>query len=107
MQITSRPIFDEVTLCKHVMAEENAFIVLNSFSYTKKCAILAIDIVIVQIAIMIMSWLSGTWFHVMRWVKYGGWFAKKYQVSSLIQDFVFSSRKKGCIRCILSQVNNK
>ena len=29
---------------------------------------------------------------------------KKYHVSSLIQDDVFSSRKKGCIRCISSQV---
>ena len=25
---------------------------------------------------------------------------EKYHVSSLIQDFVFSSQKKGCIRCI-------
>ena len=25
---------------------------------------------------------------------------EKYHVSSLIQDFVFSSLKKGCIRCI-------
>ena len=27
--------------------------------------------------------------------------------SSVIQDFVFSSRKKGCIRCISLQVYNK
>ena len=25
---------------------------------------------------------------------------EKYHVSSVIQDFVFSSLKKGCIRCI-------
>ena len=31
----------------------------------------------------------------------------KYQVSSVGQDFEFSSRKKGCIRCILWQVYNK
>ena len=31
----------------------------------------------------------------------------KYHVSSLIQDFVFLSRKMDCIRCISSQVNNK
>ena len=29
---------------------------------------------------------------------------QKYHVSSLIQGFVFSSRKMGCIRCISSQV---
>ena len=28
-------IFDDVTLCKHGMAEVNAFIVFNSFSYKK------------------------------------------------------------------------
>ena len=33
---------------------------------------------------------------------------EKYHASSLIQDFVSSSRKMGCIRCISSQVyNNK
>ena len=32
---------------------------------------------------------------------------EKYYVSSLIQGFVFSSRKMGCIRCISSQVYNK
>ena len=32
---------------------------------------------------------------------------EKYHVSSLKQDFVFSSRKIGCIRCISSQVYNK
>ena len=31
---------------------------------------------------------------------------EKY-VSRVIQDFVFSSRKNGCIGCILSQVYNK
>ena len=50
VKITSRPIFDDVTLCKHVTAEENAFIVFNSFSYTKN-VIFAINIVIAQIAI--------------------------------------------------------
>ena len=29
---------------------------------------------------------------------------EKYQVISVIQDFVFLSRKKGCIRYILLQV---
>ena len=87
-----RQIFDDVTLCKHVTAEENAYIVFNSFSYTKKHLILAIYIVIVQIVILIMSLPSGTGFYVM---------------SSLIQDVVFSSRKMGCIRCISSKVYNK
>ena len=64
--------FDDITLCKHVTAEENAFIVFNSFSYTKKHVIFAINIVIVQIATSIMSLPSGTGFNVMRWVKYGG-----------------------------------
>ena len=32
---------------------------------------------------------------------------EKYHVSSLIQDFVFSSRIMGCIRCISSLVYNK
>ena len=32
---------------------------------------------------------------------------EKYHVSSLIQDFVFSTRKIGCIWCISSQVYNK
>ena len=71
MQITLRPIFDDVTLCKHIMTEENAFIVFNSFSYTKKHVILAINIVIVQIEISITSSPPGTGFFVMRWVKYG------------------------------------
>ena len=32
LQITSRQMFDDVTLCKHVTTEaENAFIVFNSF----------------------------------------------------------------------------
>ena len=70
VQITLRPIFDDVTLCKHLTAEENAFIVFNS---SKKHVILAINIVIVQIAISITSLPSGTGFYVMRWVKYGGW----------------------------------
>ena len=73
MQITSRPIFDGITMCEHVMAEENTFILFNSFSYTKKHVILAINIVIVQIVISITSSPSGTGFYEMRWVKYGGW----------------------------------
>ena len=32
---------------------------------------------------------------------------EKYHASSVIQDFVFSSWKMGCIRCISSQVYNK
>ena len=32
---------------------------------------------------------------------------EKYHVSSVIQYFVFSSRKKGCIGCISRQVYNK
>ena len=32
---------------------------------------------------------------------------EKYHVSGLIQGFVFSSRKMGCIRCISLQVYNK
>ena len=69
MQVTSHPNFDDVTLCKHVTTEENAFIVFNFFSYMKKHVILAIDIVIVQIVISITSSPSGTGFYVTRWVK--------------------------------------
>ena len=32
---------------------------------------------------------------------------EKYHPSSVIQDFVFSSRKSSCIRCITLQVYNK
>ena len=32
---------------------------------------------------------------------------EKYHSSSVIQDFVFSSRKSSCIRCISLQVYNK
>ena len=32
---------------------------------------------------------------------------EKYHSSSVIQDFVFSSRKSGCFRCILLQAYNK
>ena len=73
MQIRSRPIFDDVTLCKHVTAEENTFIVFISFFIRKKHAILEINIVIIQNVISITSLPSGTGFYVMRWVKYGGW----------------------------------
>ena len=66
------PIFDDLTLCKHVKAEENAFITFSSFSYMKKRFIIAINIIIVQIAILIMSSMSGTGFYVMRWAKNGG-----------------------------------
>ena len=31
----------------------------------------------------------------------------KYHPSRVIQDFVFLSRKRGCIRCISLQVYNK
>ena len=73
----------------------------------KKYIILASNIVIVQIMISITSSPSGTGFYVMRWVKYGGWWYEKYQGSSLIRDFVFASRKMGCIRRISLQVYNK
>ena len=32
---------------------------------------------------------------------------KKYHPSRVLQDFVFLSRKRGCIRCISLQVYNK
>ena len=32
---------------------------------------------------------------------------ENYDISSVIQDFVFLSRKKGCIGCISWQVYNK
>ena len=32
---------------------------------------------------------------------------EKYHPSRVIQDFVFLSRKRGCIRCISLQVYNK
>ena len=59
------PNFDGLTLCKHATAEENAFIVLNSFLIQKKHVILASNIVIVQIVISITSSPSGTGFYVM------------------------------------------
>ena len=73
MQVTLHPIFDDVTLCKHVLTEENAFRVFISFSYTKKKkqVFLAINKCIVQI--VITSSPSGAEFYVMRWVKYGRW----------------------------------
>ena len=59
------PNFDDVTLCKHVTAEENAFILNQFLSYTKKThIILASNIVIVQIVISIASSPSGTGFYV-------------------------------------------
>ena len=73
VKITSRPIFDDVTLCKHVTAEENAFIVFNFFSYTEKHVILAINIVLAQIAIRLRVRRQVLGFYVRRWVKYGGW----------------------------------
>ena len=74
MQIATRPMFDDITLCKHVTAEENTLMVLNSFSYKyEKLVILATKIVFPQIAILITSLPSGTGLYVMRWVKYGGW----------------------------------
>ena len=65
MQIASRPIFDEFSLCKHAAAEENEFIVLNSLCIRKKHVILAINIVVVQIVISITSSPSGTGFYMM------------------------------------------
>ena len=73
MQITSRPFCDNVTMCKRVTSEEHAFNVFNSLSFTKKHVILAINIIISQIALSIRSSLSGTGFYVMRSVKTGGW----------------------------------
>ena len=73
VKITSHPIFDDITLYKHVMTEENAFILFISFSFMKTHLVLAINIVIAQIAISITSAPSGTGFYVMRRVKYGGW----------------------------------
>ena len=67
------PNFDDVTLYKHIIADENAFILFKSFSYTKKYVILAINIVFAQIAISITSSPSGTGFYVKRWVIYVGW----------------------------------
>ena len=55
MLIVSYSIFDDVTLCKHVTSEENAFFMFVSFSYTIKHVILAINIDIAQIAISITS----------------------------------------------------
>ena len=68
MEITS-PLFDDVTIYKHVTTEEHAFIVFNSFSFTKKHVVLAINSVISHIALSIRSSLSGTGFYVMRLVK--------------------------------------
>ena len=66
-----------------------------------------INIDIVQIAISYTSSLSCTGFYVMRWENMEDDDTEKYHVSSLIQGFVFSSKKIGCIRCISSQVCNK
>ena len=75
--------------------------------------ILVINIIaIAQIAFPIQSYQSGAGFYAGEvaktpGVKHGGWCYGKYHISSLIQDFVFSTRKKGCIRCISLQVYNK
>ena len=71
--VTDCATLSGITLCKHVMTEENAKSVLGSFSYTKNHVIFFINIVITQIAISITSSLSGFGFYVMRGVKYGGW----------------------------------
>ena len=72
MQITWRHIFDDVTMCKHVTTEDNAFMVFNSFSYTKTHFLLAINIVMDQISLLITSLPPGTGFYLIRWIKYGG-----------------------------------
>ena len=58
----SCPLFDDVTLCKHIKTEETAFIMFNSFSCTKKQASLEINIVFAQIAISITSLRSDIGF---------------------------------------------
>ena len=42
-----------------------------------------------------------------RWVKHEDGDTEKYHHSRVIQDFVFLSRKRGCIRCISLQVYTK
>ena len=64
MQIASVPNFDDVT-CKHVAAEENAFIVLNSLVMRKKHHFSEYNIVIIQIVISLTSSPSGTGVYVM------------------------------------------
>ena len=56
------PMFDDIALCKHVTAKENAFIIFNSFSYMNKLVILVINIVIDQLVILMTSSPSGTGF---------------------------------------------
>ena len=46
-------------------------------------------------------------FMLIKWVKHEEWRYRKYHPSSVIQTFVFSSWKSGCIRYILLQVYNK
>ena len=58
--------FDYITLNKYVTAEENAFIVFNSFLIPKKNVILASNIVIFKIVIWIASSPSGSGFYLMR-----------------------------------------
>ena len=65
MQIALLPIVNDVTLCKHVTAEENAFIMLISFYIGKKHVILASNVVIGHIVILSASSPSGTGFYVM------------------------------------------
>ena len=67
--LTSPPIFDDATLCKHVTAKENAEILFKFLFLYEKHVVLAINIVFVQI--LITSLLSGTGLYVMKWVKYG------------------------------------
>ena len=86
-------------------AEENAFIMFNSFLIRKQHVILASNIVIVQIVILITSLPSATGFYVIRWVKnMEDGDTEKFCASSLIQHFVFSSRKMLFIRLTSSQV---
>ena len=77
---------------------------LIPFLIRKNTSLFVINTVIVQIVILIMSSPSCIGFYVMRWRMV---IRKKNHVSSLIQYFVFSGRKTGCIRCTSSQVYNK
>ena len=79
------PNFDDVTLCKYLAQFLMTSYCENKLRHnkmhlsclipflTQKHIVLAINIVIAQIATSIRSSPSGAGFYVMRWVKYGGW----------------------------------
>ena len=68
------PTFFITSHCVNMLRQKKMHLsCLIPFLIGKNHVILAINIVLAQIAILIPSSLSGTRFYVKRWVKYGRW----------------------------------